>query len=317
MPKPETQNPTPDNWLEARVVFTPSETAAMADLIAMAFDDIGCGGVVSEDPNADVETDWARDRPAGPTEYAVIGYLPFDHKHEIRLAELKAKLARLEKTEAVSINLTTTEMAATDWSENWKEFFHPQKISEHLVVRPSWRDYDARPDDIIITIDPGMAFGTGTHPSTFMCMQLIETYLKKGDNFLDVGTGSGILMITAAKLGAKRLMGIDNDPEAVEIAQKNLLVNDIDPDLFDVYTGNLVKTVESCFDLICANILPKVIIPLTPDIPARLKPGGIFISSGIPDNDAADVIEKLNAIGFHILETRQKDSWVAMAARLK
>lgn len=314
MPKPDTRHPAPDTWFEARIVYAPSTAANIGELIANIFDEIGCGGVVLEDPEVSSNIDWADDRQAMPSEHAVIGYLPCDQNYEARFAALRQKLDQLEKAEAVGIKMTTRKMATADWAENWKKFFHPQKVAERLVVCPSWRKYDPKPGELVMTIDPGMAFGTGTHPTTGLSLQLIEAYLKPGNDFLDVGTGSGILMIAAAKLGAKKLVGVDNDPEAVKVARQNLLVNGIDPECFDVHTGDLVKGLDDRFDLVTANILPKVILPLITDIPGLIKPGGIFIASGIPDTDAEQIHQALFQNRFSILEIRHENGWAALAA---
>ena len=164
-------------------------------------------------------------------------------------------------------------------------------------------------------IDPGMAFGTGTHPTTRMCIEMIERYLKKGDSVLDVGAGSGILMIAAAKLGAGRLWGVDNDPMAVEIAEKNLVGNRISKDRFSIVCGSLVEKIDASFDLVVANILAEVILDLIDSLIPVLNPGGIFIGSGIVEKKAEQVSEKLLRTGFDILETRSMDGWSAIAAR--
>jgi ribosomal protein L11 methyltransferase len=165
-------------------------------------------------------------------------------------------------------------------------------------------------------IDTGIAFGTNSHPTTVLCLNLIERCLGKGDNVLDVGTGSGILMIAAAKRGAGKVIGIDNNKAAVEIARKNLWLNKIPRKRFTVRTGNLVDGIEDQFDLVVANLLPQILAILMDDVPKVLKKGGIFICSGMLEDNAHRVAGKMQATGFKIIERRTKIKWAALAGRL-
>jgi len=166
-------------------------------------------------------------------------------------------------------------------------FFYPERVGRHIVVKPTWRDYTPQPGDKVLEIDPGMAFDTGTHPTTSLCIGLMEKHLRPGRSFLDVGTGSGILMAAAAKLDAGRGLGIDNDPLAVEIAGNNLRLNGADPEKFTVATGDLVSVVTGSYDLVAANILSEVIVRLLDDLPEKTTPGGIVITSGIIEKNQA------------------------------
>ena len=186
-----------------------------------------------------------------------------------------------------------------------------------MVVKPTWRDYRADTGEMVIELDPGMAFGTGTHPTTTMCIALIENYLEKADLFLDIGTGSGILMIAAAKLGAGIIGGVDNDETAVHIAVENLKRNSVDAQKFFVNCANLAEGIKEKYDIVVANILSQVILDLLNDIGGVLKAGGIFICSGIVDKNEKQVVAAMRNIGFEILETSSQDEWVAIAGRLK
>ena len=166
-------------------------------------------------------------------------------------------------------------------------------------------------------IDPGMAFGTGTHPTTSLCIEMIEAYLQKGDAFLDIGTGSGILMATAAKLGADRLIGIDNDVLAVEIARKNLLLNTVNPENFDVFAGDLAETISAKFNFVAANILTEAIVRLLDHVRKILADGGVFVCSGILEENKERVLSKMEKLGFDILDTVIQEKWVAIAGRLR
>jgi len=166
-------------------------------------------------------------------------------------------------------------------------------------------------------IDPGTAFGTATHPTTVLCIELIECYLEQGNEFLDVGTGSGILMVAAAKLGAGKICGIDKNIAAVEIARRNLRLNQIEEKRFEVKAGNLVDDVQVQFDLVVANILTEVMVVLLDSIKKVLKKTGVFICSGMLEKNTHRVEKKIIGSGFEILEIRTKNKWVAIAARLK
>jgi ribosomal protein L11 methyltransferase len=171
----------------------------------------------------------------------------------------------------------------------------------------------AGPQEIILEIDPGMAFGTGTHATTALCIRMLQAHLKPGDAFLDVGTGSGILMIAAAKLGAKTVCGVDNDEVAVTVAEKNLLANDIDS--FSLTTGHLVDDVRQTFEIAAANIQAEIILDLLPDVNAVLKENGLLICSGIITAKTKIVLSGLKEKGFSLAEVMEKEGWVAIAAR--
>ncbi|MCK4985652.1 MAG: 50S ribosomal protein L11 methyltransferase, partial [Desulfobacterales bacterium] len=216
---------------------------------------------------------------------------------------------------AMLYRVSYKELDEEDWAEAWKTFFEPQKIGETIVVKPTWCEYKADPGDIVLELDPGMAFGTGTHPTTALCIRLIEDYLNLGDSFLDIGTGSGILMIAAARLGAGFVCGLDKNEMAVRIAARNLRLNGIAPQRFSVKVGNLVAGIEERYDLVVANILTQVIHNLLEDIEKILNDKAIFICSGILEKNENLVLARMKTIGFDILEVCIKDQWVAIAGR--
>ena len=304
-------------WIETKVVFDYPDSGLATDLISDIFYEFGLQGVVVEDPDLDPEEDWAEDAIGRADCNAVSAYLPQDSQTEKRCRILEKKLSHLQEQSGIISRISYKELDDEDWAHAWKAYFWPRKISDNIVVKPTWREYQAGSDEIVIELDPGMAFGTGTHPTTVLCVAMIEKFLKPDDCFLDVGTGSGILMIAAARLGAARVSGIDKDETAVQIAAANLKLNDIQPDRFQVKTGNLVDEIHETYNMIAANILTHVILDLIVDIKRVLKPGGIFICSGIVDKNQSQVTEALHNIGFDILETAHNEGWVAIAARLK
>ena len=203
------------------------------------------------------------------------------------------QMLNVENKTGLTYTIGYHDLDEQDWAESWKQYFYTEKITDRIVINPSWRKYDPAPGEIVLEIDPGMAFGTGTHPTTRMCIGLIEKWIHPGDTFLDVGTGSGILMIAAAKMGAKTLTGIDNDAVAVSVAAQNLQKNNIQPETYAIQTGNLVGGLSGQFSLVTANILSEVIMTLIDDILPVLQKNGIFICSGIIQPKQAMIESKL------------------------
>jgi ribosomal protein L11 methyltransferase len=300
-------------WIAATVTFTSPDREQATDLVADIFYALDLKGVVIDDPERDSEADWGEDALPPPEMPGVTGYFADTSDAAERCRELELQLARLETRTGIAARVTYRRIDEADWAEAWKAFFWPERITDRIIVKPTWRDYPARPGEIILEIDPGMAFGTGTHATTALCIQLIEAHLANGHAFLDVGTGSGILMIAAAKLGAGEVCGVDNDPVAVTVAEKNLLVNGIA--CFRLVAGNLVEAIDRSFDVVAANILAEVILVLLHDVVSVVKPGGLFICSGIITAKKDAVLSGLQDNGFAVVEILEKEGWVAIAAR--
>ncbi len=302
-------------WHKTTVVFESGDPETAVALINELFQGYGLKGVIEEGPDIDGEPDWAENAPAPADRHAVIGFFPEKYHVEKHRREMEEALSKLKPAILSSFDITYSDIDDEDWAESWKLHFHPVRVTEKIVVRPSWRHQEALEGEIVIDLDPGMAFGTGTHPSTALCIRLLADHIAAGMRFLDIGTGSGILMIAAAKTGAKTLAGIDCDPVAVEVAGNNLRRNNISPDDFILMEGDLVTNVTGSYDMIAANIVAETICSLIPHIPPLLSPGGIFIASGIIVEKEPMVIEALLLHGFTILEIRQQEGWSAVAAR--
>ncbi|MBA4368549.1 MAG: 50S ribosomal protein L11 methyltransferase [Desulfobacterium sp.] len=303
-------------WIEAKVIFESSAPELAADLISMIFYEFGLKGVSLEEPGMNPEEGWGDNAVAQPAHYSVSGFFPAEELPDSRKNDLMEKLSLLEKQNEILSKVLFREMDEEDWAESWKEYFWPEKITDTIVVKPTWREYKSTGRELIIEIDPGMAFGTGTHPTTALCIQMIEKYLKPGDTFLDIGTGSGILMVAAARLGAKQVWGIDNDSIAVKIAEENLVLNKIRKSDFHLTHGNLIDTIDQPFQVITANILSEVILTLLNHVKQVMKEDGILICSGIIEENAQTVITKMQSIGLDVLECREKEKWVAIVACL-
>ncbi len=300
-------------WIAATVTFDSPDRALATDLVADIFYSLDLKGVVVDDPDMDPQQDWGDDAIHPPEKPAVTGYFADTPSTVDKFNALEAALRRLESAAGIVTRVAYARLDEQDWAEAWKEYFWPEKITDTIVVKPSWREYPAGPQDIILEIDPGMAFGTGTHATTALCIRMIQAHLKPGDAFLDVGTGSGILMIAAAKLGATTVSGVDSDEVAVAVAEKNLLANRIHH--FSLSTGNLVNGVGQTFDVVAANILAEVILELLPDVSAVLKENGVIICSGIILAKKDSVLSGLAVNGFTVVQELEKEGWVAMASR--
>lgn len=300
-------------WIAAKVIFEHENTRLVTDLISDVFYELGLKGVEIEDPDLKPEESWGESACTVPAQHAVIGFFPDTPQAAEKLKELEKKIRSLEKTFGIHSRKEYRQIDEEDWAESWKDFFWPQRITPRITVKPTWRDYNAEPDEIVLEIDPGMAFGTGTHPTTALCITLIERYLSAGSTFLDIGTGSGILMVAAARLGAGRLVGIDNDEIALGIAEKNLRLNHINPPCFELKAGNLAHGIGGRFDLIVANILSEAILKLLGKIGRLMSAGGVLICSGIYKDNCGDILKKMQQQGLEVLEELHEDSWVAIA----
>lgn len=303
-------------WLKTTVIYESSDPETAVALISDIFQGFGLKGVIEESASgAGADLDWAENAASPAAHNAVIGFFPEPYYGDRHRKRFESMLCELKPAIIDNFEVTCSEIDEEDWAESWKLHFHPVKITDRIVVRPGWREYEAHAGEIIIELDPGMAFGTGTHPTTALCIRLVEAHMKPGMKFLDIGTGSGILMIAAAKTGATTMAGIDNDPVAVEVAGNNLLRNKIAPADFTLVEGDLVTSVNRPFDMIAANILAETICRMIPDIPPLLSPGGVFIASGIIIEKEPMVLEALHSQGFEIIEIRQLEGWTAIAAR--
>ena len=237
-------------------------------------------------------------------------YLSPEARPDEALAFLQERLTAA----GIPFTLSTGSVKESDWADNWKQFFKVTEIGERLVIRPTWEEYTSDGDRTVLSIDPGAAFGTGTHATTRICLELLEKYIKDGDRMLDVGCGSGILSIAALLLGAKQAVGVDIDPLAVKVAGENAALNHVD-DRAEYICGNLADRVEGKYNLICANIVADIVMALPPDTGRFLAEDGVFICSGIIDLRGAEVEDCLRQNGFEILEMVERENWRAYAAR--
>ncbi len=252
---------------------------------------------------------------AMPEDVLVKGWFEMnEHVHDV-LHRVQEQLSMLKQAD-VGMDLGTltmekTDVADADWAEVWKKYYKPFRIGSHLVVKPTWEAYEPQAGDVLIELDPGMAFGTGTHETTGMCMELLEKHLQSGMRVMDVGTGSGILAIAAAKLGAKPVLAIDIDPDAVKVAKENVALNGVGEPV-RVVCGDLVKGESMACDLAVANIVADAICMLAEPLTRHLQKGGLLLCSGIIREREADVLAAAQKAGYTLKDRLIKGEWVAL-----
>ena len=315
------------NWTEVKIYTT----TAGIDPLTGSMLDLGLQGFMIEDaqdfdeflhdttPHWDY-VDQAVMEKMKDCETCVTIYVADNPQGMEELMQVRQILARLKAQDPDGkygrLELEMKDVDEEDWSNAWKKYYHPVQVGEHLVVCPSWEAYDRKPDQVVLTLNPGMAFGTGTHDTTRLCMELLEKYITPQDTVLDVGCGSGILAITAALLGANKIIGCDIDEVAVKVAGENAALNGVQ-DRIAFHQGDLTSQVEGSFQIICANIVADVIIRLSEDAGRYLAKAGIFITSGIIDTREQDVLNALEQNGFQVIERRTSGGWVALACKAK
>ena len=292
------------------------------DIVAQIRDQMGAQGVSIEDPqevNACIDEglwDFA-DIPRVPDgkNVKVLAWLPHDEQLDYRLERLGVRLKKMQEVDGLENGPCTVGWRTVqdeDWADEWKRYFHVDKVGEHLVIQPSWEEYTAQPDDIVLRLDPGAAFGTGTHPTTAMCLRALERLIRPAMRVFDVGTGSGVLAIAAAKLGAGEVVAADYDSTAVHVAAENLQENDVEA---KTMVSDLLQAFDDKADLVIANIIADIVIRLFTELDAHLAPGGTLLASGIIDEREADVREAAEANGFTVVEAMHDKGWTAMLVK--
>jgi ribosomal protein L11 methyltransferase len=308
------------DWIEVTIITSSEAVEAVS---AMLYN-TGVKGVSILDPldlifRRDHTTDWDYfDETIIDTNTGVVvkGYYKEDEKFEGYLEEIKKGINNLPEF-GLDKGLGTVNAAKVneeDWENNWKKYYKPIKVGEKIVIKPIWEEYNKNQDEIVVELDPGMAFGTGTHETTRMCIKALERHVKVDSTVFDIGTGSGILAIAAAKLGAKKTIGVDLDPVAVESAKQNVSYNDLNN--IEILYGDLMEVVKGKANIVIANIMADIIMFLTEGVRAFIAEGGYFISSGIILSKKDEVINKLTQCGFKIEEINIEGEWVCIVAKL-
>ena len=314
------------DWLE----FSVTTDSEVAEAIVELFTRHSRHGAVVEIAVDAFEHELAVSPP--PDMVVVKTYLPLDGS-EAQVRDLLEQglwhLGQIRPVAEPEIRHLTEE----DWAENWKKQYHPLHVGQRMVIVPAWQVYEPAPGEVAIRLEPGMAFGTGLHPTTRLCLEALETHLISGARVLDVGTGSGVLAIAAAMLGAESVLALDIDSVAVSVARENVRRNDVSqkvtllagslPGLVAEAQGPLLPDgsqglallQEGQFDLVLVNILARVIVELAPALAAKLAPGGQLIVAGLIDRQEAEVVETLGGLGLDIVARAQEEDWVRLVAQ--
>jgi ribosomal protein L11 methyltransferase len=306
-------------WVEIKIVTSSNAIEPVSGI----FYGLDVKGVAIEDPNDILDRkqdslswDFADTNifEYGDTAAVVKGY--FSTEDNIEDITNYAQLKHLElKAMGIDIGPGKVIVSAVyeeDWATEWKKYYKTTKLGKRIIIKPTWEEYTPINNELIVELDPGMAFGTGTHETTMMCALALEKYIKTDDYVLDIGTGSGILAITASKLGAKKVIGVDLDEVAVSAARENVNFNGLTN--VDIIHGNLVDVIKEQSNIIVANIIADIVIYLSDIIKPLIKEKGLFITSGIIDARKNDVIAALNKNNFEIVEIIELGEWVAIVA---
>lgn len=305
-------------WTEVKIQGT-TETE---DILTSILYDWGATGLAIEDP-LDIENlhqskeDWDF-VDSSLINFKIDGLLIkayFSEEEDLdkKVENIKNSIKNHPNLKEENHKITITQVDEDDWAESWKQYYKPLRIGENIIIKPTWEDYEIKEKDIIIELDPGMAFGTGTHETTMMCTEALEKYVKNNNIVYDIGTGSGILSIVAAKLGAKKVIGVDLDLLCVKVAKENINLNNVD-NIVEIKNGDLLEVIEDKADIIVSNIIAEVIAGMTKDLKRYLNDDGIFIASGI-------ILEKLHLVqdsliqnGFKIIDIKKTDVWACVIA---
>jgi len=278
--------------------------AQAEDIISYLFLEMGSNGVQIEDINSGM--------------IRVSAYFPLDDNVGERVFSLRRSIEKLqeENIDIGSPKISVKSIENADWAENWKSFFKPIPVGKRTIVYQSWQNIDEFSSrDIRIQIDPGMAFGTGNHATTILSLELLEKVINGNEKVIDLGTGSGILAISAVKLGVKHVIAVDIDEKSVQVAKENIKINGV-ADKINIICADLFTAIRDKYDVIICNILTKIILPLIPSIKDYLSPNGSLILSGIMENESAQIKDKLYGEKFIVSEVIQKDEWVAFGAKM-
>lgn len=310
------------DWIEITAHTSNEGVEAVSELFYQA----GIKGLIIDNPK-DMEQfksqpgawDYVDESLLGDREDEVLikGYLPNEPQSHDKIQQIRNSMTELLKKDlGIDLGKGTIELSNVkeeDWANNWKKYYKPHKIGNKVVIKPSWESYVPEKGDIVLELDPGMAFGTGTHETTSMCIELLENKISPQTRLLDVGCGTGILSIAALLLGAHSAVAVDIDPNAVRAAEENAKTNNVS-DRISIIQGDLLDKIEDKYDIIVANIIADVIIDLSKHIDSYLNPGGIFIASGIIKDRINDVEFALAQQGFKITEKKIKGEWVAIVS---
>jgi len=294
----------PKTWVELAVEIHPSLVEAVSSFLI----EQGSPGVIQEDLPG----------PAHRKKERLIAYFPNGRGFRAKRGEIRSFLLSVSQLHPGPFSFHHCVIREEKWAENWKSNFKPLRITPRLVVKPPWEEYARQKGELVIEIDPAMAFGTGTHPSTQMCLRALEEVVRSSSpplSMLDVGTGSGILAIAARKLGVTQILAVDIDPVAIDCARKNAVINQINRSI-DFRVGSL-DGLRRKFDILVANLLPQELLQVAPFLPRRMSSGGTLIISGLLRGQKKEIVAPFAGQGLEILRSRESKGWSCLALRFR
>ena len=301
-------------FIKVRAQFDAPDIELAEERICDIFFSFNLKGVICQVPVEEPDEGFGTHTLPKPESYAVIGYFPAIDAAEMTIRTLREQTTALSGFN-IDVIVSTDVVDEKEWADAWKDYFEITPVTDRIIVKPEWKPYTPKKGELVIHLDPGMAFGTGTHPTTAMCIRLMEAYLNPGDDFLDVGTGSGILMIAAALLGAGRMTGIDIDETAVAIARSNLVKNRVSSGQYRLACTTIEGTDQKPRRMITANIIAQVIVRISRDLSLRMDADSVAILSGIIRERLPDVRQALETQGLSVVEQIFTDEWVALAVK--
>lgn len=300
------------NWIKVKVDYVSDNLEETKVKLINMFDEIGIKQIEVIDYFSENELDYNANFSIKNDVWSIIGYIVDNRFANTKLNIIFNNLKEFqnENTEFM-YEIYTAKCNDEDWQDEWKKYFHTVNITNNIVIKPSWDEYEPESNEIVIEIDPGLAFGTGTHETTSLCVEFLEKYVKGKEKLLDIGCGSGILMLIGKKLGVKKVVGIDIDEKVRDVVLENFSKNGINDD-FEVIIGNLVDDVNGKYDLVVSNILVDVLEKLLEDIEKILEKGATVIFSGILNEKEEAFVKKAENYNLKQIDRREKNNWVSL-----
>ncbi len=303
------------NWTEIRIKVASADVDRVAAIANMSVP----YGIYIEDYSDLIEQSWEiahvdlieQDLLEKDRTSAIVHIYISEEDNAVEAVEY---IKELLLSDQIEFEIMTELVNDSTWADGWKKFFKCTEIGEKLVIRPSWEDYVNSENRVVLSIDPGAAFGTGTHATTSLCLSVLERYVTENSSVLDIGCGSGILSIAGVLLGAESAVGVDIDAQSVRVAKENAEINNV-TDKTTYLVGDLADKVSGKYSIVCANIVADVILKLLENVADFMDEGGVLITSGIIDMRRSDVVEGFNRFGFNIVEELNKDNWYAFVCR--
>lgn len=312
-----------NNWVEIKIKTTTEAVEAITNIL---FEN-GAQGAMIEDPKDflfqkahEYDWDYVEEEVFNTDDENVYikTYISEENDVVTFIESIKIRISELRNfgIDIGAGEIFTDNVNEEDWANNWKKYYKPTKIGNSIVIKPEWEEYSPSEGDLVIHMDPGMAFGTGNHETTSMCIENLEKYVSEKSTVFDIGCGSGILGIVASKLGAKNVVGIDIDEMAVKVANENIQKNNVQ-DIMTAIAGNMTDKIEegAKADIVVANIIADIIMKMSGDVRKLLKDDGIFISSGIILAKVDEVLENLKDNGFEVVDVIKKGEWSCIVAK--